>query len=251
MIFTVTHRAHAAALVMLPSNLQLLKLQYREFLRKTAAYHHRSEGGEACAHTYYVERAWSEASFEDSFTKLSQLLTTFKLSELRASYHVRKERAKERFRRAFDARVSRLGKYLGKGEDAAANELSAAVVTPSNGDTPPASASARRHVSALTSNDGNQDLQELFGTDGLLRVSTRSTTTSDRIWLLAGCSLPDVGWRLRLRLPVSLLIRDSGSRASAAFAESALVSRSRVVRAVTPQNHIAGQWGCELHRSYR
>ncbi|GLC44447.1 hypothetical protein PLESTB_000468800 [Pleodorina starrii] len=155
------------------SKLQLLKLHYREFLRKTSAYH-RSEGGDACAHTYYVERAWTESSFEDSFVKLSQALTTVNLSELRASYHSRKERAKERLRQAFDAKVSRLGRYLRNGDEAPAATANETVGPSSQRGAALDAASAQRQepqpvASSSSSSTCDPDLQHLYGTDGVLR----------------------------------------------------------------------------------
>ncbi|EFJ51950.1 hypothetical protein VOLCADRAFT_103147 [Volvox carteri f. nagariensis] len=155
------------------SNLQLLKLHYREFLRKTAAYH-RGDGGDACAHTYYVERAWSEASFEDSLTKLSQVLSTVDIAELRASYHARKERAKERLRRAFDAKLSRLGNFLNSVDESSSSNSKEAFLSSPRGVLPQlpteeSVASVERRDLVASTSGTSSDLQQLYGTNGFLR----------------------------------------------------------------------------------
>ncbi|GFR40957.1 hypothetical protein Agub_g1621, partial [Astrephomene gubernaculifera] len=156
------------------SNLQHLKLQYREFLRKTAAYH-RSESGDACTQNYYVERACVEATFEHSFARLRQIATTVSVSELRAYYQARKERAKARLRRAIDAKVSRFGTYLDNVRTSTTQLAASSDGSVQNQSTSSSleqasegASSSRTVVTASTGSSG-QELQQLYGADGFLR----------------------------------------------------------------------------------
>ncbi|KAG2499894.1 hypothetical protein HYH03_002182 [Edaphochlamys debaryana] len=158
--------------------LQQISVHYKEFLRKTAAYHHQTGGeapavaGQSALQTSYVQRAALEASLEQSLARLASI-TSFEA--LRERYVQRKQRAKERLRLALDAQRVRLGSYLGSSTPSDVSVAkSSAVAAPAAAAAAPAAvatAAELRNIPAAvsTSGSGSTELEPLIGSDGMLR----------------------------------------------------------------------------------
>lgn len=179
----------------LSHKLQALKTHYKDYLRKLAA--HQRDGdaatggvvGLATQPTVAIQRAHYiiadelaqqrirvEASFDHAFAKVRSLATSaIDVAELKAAYRDSKQRAKERLRQAIDAKLEYLTGASARAS-ASTPELSASA-TPSVGTQVAAPQGAatglqRQHATqSVTTTSSLPELEQLFGSDGLLRVS--------------------------------------------------------------------------------
>ncbi len=176
--------------------LQALKAHYKDYLRKLAA--HQRDGdaatggvvGLATQPTVAIQRAHYiiadelaqqrirvEASFDHAFAKVRTLATSaIDVAELKAAYRDSKQRAKERLRRAIDAKLEYLTGAAARAS-ASTPDMSAST-TPSVGTEAAAPQSAatdlqQHQTPSVAATSSLQELEQLFGSDGLLRVSFR------------------------------------------------------------------------------